>query len=192
MMTLSSKRSNYLRELEAQFSWHSDQLAYHRQSITIRPVSAEDCGLLYAMHRGLSRDSLYSRYLRVHTPTPAEMAYVSQLRGNAGAGFVATVEAPSEQVVGLAYYVTDSEKAQAADFALVVADSYQNQGIGTRLFQRLYRHARRQGITHFEGSVKADNRPMLHLLKRSGLAMTSRLAHGAREVSLTLPQLSES
>jgi len=61
--------------------------------------------------------------------------------------------------------------------AIVVADEWQRQGIGTRLVAALAERARAEGITAFAVDVQGDNFGALRLLKRIGPG--TRLAFSA-------------
>ena len=60
---------------------------------------------------------------------------------------------------------------KTAEFALVVQDSYQGQGLGSRLMQALFDVARAQQLTAIEGIVHGSNSNMLHLMNRLGFTI---------------------
>lgn len=55
-----------------------------------------------------------------------------------------------------------------AEFALVVADARQGEGLGTRLMQALLDEASRRGLARLHAQVLRDNAAMLRLLERLG------------------------
>jgi acetyltransferase len=59
-----------------------------------------------------------------------------------------------------------------AEFAIVVADAWQNCGIGTQLLQRLVDVAKAEKLTAVEGYVLPENGRMLRLCKRVGFKTT--------------------
>ena len=61
-----------------------------------------------------------------------------------------------------------SADGQSCEFALVVADEWQNKGIGNKLMNCLFDAARAKGIKVMEGEVLATNRSMLELVHRLG------------------------
>jgi len=75
-----------------------------------------------------------------------------------------------ESIVGLAHYLRNPD-GQGAEYALVIADDWQGQGLGRRLMSRLIEAAREQGLSYIEGMVLSNNRPMLSLM--TGLGMTN-------------------
>lgn len=54
------------------------------------------------------------------------------------------------------------------EFALVVGDAWQGQGIGRRILQALTAEAARRGLSEMLGHILADNRPMIELARRLG------------------------
>jgi len=75
-----------------------------------------------------------------------------------------------ETLIGVARYVRDKHE-QSAEFALVVADSWQGRGIGSRLLAKLIEAARRRGVKRLYGDILAMNRPMLALATKLGFKL---------------------
>ncbi len=65
-------------------------------------------------------------------------------------------------------YHLDPETA-TAEFALVVSDAYQRQGLGRHLMQHLIDIAQ-HGVQRLVGQVLAENTPMLHLMQSLGFS----------------------
>ena len=72
-----------------------------------------------------------------------------------------------EKQCGVARYVINPD-GRSAEFAVVVGDAVQHQGIGTRLMKGLFRAARDHGLSTIEGSVLKHNAPMLKLMEELG------------------------
>lgn len=77
------------------------------------------------------------------------------------------------QVVGLAQYSRRVGSSEA-DMAIVVADAWQQQGLGTRLVAALAERATASGVSAFAVSIQGDNFAAMRLLKR--VAPGTRLA----------------
>ena len=75
-----------------------------------------------------------------------------------------------ETLIGVARYVRD-RKDESAEFALVVADSWQGRGIGSRLLAKLIEAGRRRGVKRLYGEILATNRPMLELARKLGFEL---------------------
>ena len=61
-----------------------------------------------------------------------------------------------------------------ADLAIVVGDPWQGLGLGRRLLRLLADAAAAEGVTRFAGTMLADNRPALRLMKGFGDALPRR------------------
>ena len=68
--------------------------------------------------------------------------------------------------VGVARFARSAAEPNAAEFAIVVVDAYQGQGIGKRLLHALARAALARGIDRLRGTVLNDNDAMIGLLRR--------------------------
>jgi len=77
-------------------------------------------------------------------------------------------------------------RKEAAEFAIVVEDKYQKQGIGTHLLKELSAVAKEKGMRFFEGEVLAESKDMMQIIKDSGFQKTQELDGGAYRVVLDL------
>ena len=77
-----------------------------------------------------------------------------------------------EQFVGVGRYVVAPTKA-TAEFALVIADARQGQGLRRRLLEALLEHAKEAGVDEVEGIVLATNRAMLSLARSLGFSVSA-------------------
>jgi acetyltransferase len=75
-----------------------------------------------------------------------------------------------ETELGVARYVMNPD-GDSCEFALVVADRWQNRGIGSRLMNALIEAARERGIERMEGEILANNQNMLKLTKNLGFSL---------------------
>lgn len=62
--------------------------------------------------------------------------------------------------------------------AFLVADEWQNRGVGTFLLRHLIRIAKRNGIAGFYGEALRENQAMQAVLRKSGCKMQSRYEDG--------------
>jgi acetyltransferase len=142
--------------------------------VTIRPIEPQDAEREQAFVRGLSPESRYFRFMntlrelspemleRFTHPDPSrEVALVAL----AGAG-------ASAQEIGVARCALMPD-GSASEFAIVVADAFQAQGLGSLLMQALLSTARAHGIKRIEGLVLASNHRMLELMQSLGFGIAS-------------------
>jgi acetyltransferase len=77
-----------------------------------------------------------------------------------------------EEEIGVARYVIDPDRANC-EFAIVVADTWQKRGIGTRLMNALISHLQVSGVKQISGSVLKSNSAMLKFIKQLGFTETN-------------------
>lgn len=138
--------------------------------VIVRPVAASDGPKL---REGFERLSPQSRYRRFFTSMPhlpeRVLDHLLDVDGVDRAAWAAfDADADGEPGVGVARYYRVAAEPDAAEAAVAVADDYQRRGVGTLLLRHLNATALDNGITHFVGTVLADNRPMLELIRASG------------------------
>jgi RimJ/RimL family protein N-acetyltransferase len=133
--------------------------------VRLRPLTPVDVARVQAFVRGLSSRSRYERFF---TPT-AELSPRQLERITAGAGLSLGAFDAAGRLVGLAEYARagDSE----AEFAVVVADEWQGQGLGAELVGALLEHAKRAGIVRLAGVTHTRNRAMRVLARRLGFGV---------------------
>ncbi|MDQ0139114.1 GNAT family N-acetyltransferase [Cupriavidus necator] len=155
--------------------------------VTLRRTGVHDVAALRAMVDALSRESRYFRFLtggRVVDEIVASLA----APGDDGAALV--VVGPDDDgrqaIVASAEYVVSG---QVAEFAVVVADAWQGQGLGRRLIARLCELARAAGLHGLRGDVLSENRRMLAILRGLGFASRRNPQDSyLHEVTLALAQ----
>lgn len=136
--------------------------------VTLRHTRPQDGGALRALVDGLSRESRYFRFLSGGRVVDA---IVDGLAAPGPGGVALVVEAPDE--VGVSAIVASAEyvvSGQVGEFAVVVADGWQGQGLGRRLIARLCELARAAGLRTLRGDVLSENRRMLAILRGLGFA----------------------
>ncbi|HKI89094.1 MAG TPA: GNAT family N-acetyltransferase [Draconibacterium sp.] len=77
----------------------------------------------------------------------------------------------NEEEIGVARFIIDSD-GKSCEFAIVVADEWQNRGLGEKLMKALIGHAQARGIERIHGSVLKSNPVMLQFVKGLGFEET--------------------
>jgi len=144
-------------------------------AVHVRPIRPGDGPQLAEFHRHLSPRSAYRRFFFVHPVLSAPeierfttVDYVDRL---------ALVVDEGQQLMAVGRY-DRSPGTGEAEVAFVVADLYQNQGIGTLLLEELAAAGWRNGITTFTASVLPENREMLGVFTDSGFPVTTHAEDG--------------
>ncbi|HTU23640.1 MAG TPA: GNAT family N-acetyltransferase [Gemmataceae bacterium] len=138
---------------------------------TVRAICPEDEPLLIALHAAHSEHTIRMRFFSMvktlsrdslirlcHIDYDREMALTAVLHENG-----------EPRLLGVSRYYLHPETG-AAEFAVVVSDAYQRQGLGRHLMQRLIDIARERGVGRLVGQILAENTPMLHLMQSLGFA----------------------
>jgi RimJ/RimL family protein N-acetyltransferase len=155
--------------------------------VRLRPILPGDEVSLVALHGRLSQQSAYQRFLMIMPRLPLNWAhYLANVDYQRRLALVA-VDPDTADLVAVARYETTSDP-RTVEVAFVVQDSWQNRGLGTRLFGELVRAATLNGMDRFRASVLADNRRMLDLIARFGAIAERTLEQGVVELVFTAPR----
>ena len=138
-------------------------------SLTIRPIRPEDAESEQSFVRALSDDARRFRFMHaLKELTPAMLVRFTQIDYDREMALVAVTEEDGQPIQhGVARYVINSDET-SCEFAIVVSDRKQHQGIGTRLMKALMECARGRGLKIMQGTVLAENKPMLQLVSELG------------------------
>jgi acetyltransferase len=138
-------------------------------NIKIRPIRPEDATIEQSFVRGLSDRSRYFRFMQGLNELTQEMLIrFTQLDYNRELALIAILEEDGKEIeLGVSRYVMNPD-GDSCEFALVVADKWQNKGIGTRLMNVLMDAAQQRGIRRMESEILANNNPMLKLISGLG------------------------
>jgi RimJ/RimL family protein N-acetyltransferase len=118
------------------------------------------------LHRFFYRLSPETLYRRFHSPiTRPEQAQPQRLLDVDHHDREAVVAVVGGEIVGVARYARRTG-ADVAEVAVVVADSWQRQGLATRMLTVLAELARVAGVGRFTLEMQADNRAVLRLVRR--------------------------
>lgn len=136
----------------------------------VRPIEPGDGDKLRAAFDRLSPESRYRRFFSAMPRLSETMLHhLLDVDGVDRVAWAAIdADAEGQPGIGVARYFRLEDQPDAAEMAVAVVDDYQNRGVGSLLLHHLNRTARQHGITHFVGSVLADNRRMLDLIESAG------------------------
>jgi acetyltransferase len=140
--------------------------------LTIRPIGPEDADGEQKFVRGLSREARRFRFMHtINELTPRMLARFTQIDYDREMALIAiTHDKDGPRQLGVARYAINPDE-RSCEFAIVVSDETQHQGIGSRLMKALMRAARDHGLHLIEGQVMAGNQPMLKLMSDLGFSV---------------------
>ena len=155
-------------------------------AVTIRPMRGTDEALEARLVQHLSMASRRYRFFGgVRELSPAELKLLCNVDGRNSMAFVATVmEHGTETAIGVSRYAP-SQKPEAREMALTVADDWQHQGVAELLMAELIKHARLQGVKELYTVELADNHAMRQLALSLGMSV-QRDPEAAEQVVYTL------
>jgi GNAT superfamily N-acetyltransferase len=144
----------------------------------MRPIGPDDKGLLESGLACLSPAAAYQRFLTgKRTFTQRELRYLTEVDGRDHMALV--VLDGNDELVAVGRLVREPARPDTAELAVVVADAWQRRGIGRELMQRL---TSAMDVERVSGTMLADNRPALALMKGIGPLERSAISAGVREV----------
>lgn len=141
------------------------------REVVLRAVEAGDAAEVIQAFERLSADSRYRRFMQ-HKKQLNPEALERGLHPQPGRDLALLAIIPAADgidIVGGAQYVrAEKNNAGTCEFAITVAEDWRGSGLATRLLARLVRRAPCDGYTTMEGSVIAENAPMLALARKLG------------------------
>jgi acetyltransferase len=131
---------------------------------------------MVAFHKTLSDETVYSRYFGIRTlevrTEPRLLQQICTDDPDKGLTLVARTNAdyPQEEILGIGE-LTKIGKTDEAEFAVLVTDDYQGQGLGTQLLKELIESAPKRGINRLMGHFLGENYAMRKACKKLGFTI---------------------
>lgn len=149
-----------------------ERLLSNGRTVIIRPIRHDDEAAELRFLRGLSEDSLHTRFMKwVSMPSEKLAHYFSDIDYERHMAFVCVAKngeaAIGERLVGEARYMTNPDGV-SCDFGVVVADDWRKTGIAGLLMEALIGAARAQGLKRMESTVLRTNSAMLRFARALG------------------------
>jgi acetyltransferase len=149
------------------------------EEVTIRPIRAEDELLIARFHETLSERTVYFRYLstlklstRIAHERLVRICYLDYARQMALVVERSNPESEETEILAVGRLVKDMQAfargSRQAEFALVVSDKLQGQGIGKELLRRLLNVAKREGVEEVFGEISSENMTMQNICRSMG------------------------
>jgi GNAT superfamily N-acetyltransferase len=150
---------------------------------SLRPIDSTDGAALLRFHRRLSSEAVRLRYFGAHPELQAcEVAHLTCVDGFNRVAYV--VENDGE-IIAVGRYDRLVDRC-SAEVAFVVADEFQDHGVGTMLLEQLTETARRVGIGEFKASVLVENSAMLAVFHGAGFPMTQTRTYDVVELTMEI------
>ena len=137
-------------------------------TVTIRPIRPEDEPGMVRFHETLSENSVYSRYagfMKLDTRVAHErLSRICFLDCDREMALVAERAGEIVAVARLMRLIG----TRVAEFALLVSDRLQGEGLGRELLSRLFEVGRDWGLERIVAEILPDNDRMRHVCKDLG------------------------
>jgi RimJ/RimL family protein N-acetyltransferase len=133
-------------------------------TIEIRPIRADDSERLRTSHARLSPESRYRRFLGAKPQLSASDArYLVDIDGCHHFALVATLD---DEIIAVTRFVREPDDPATAEFAIVVGDDHQRQGLAAELLRRLAEAAAERGVRRFRATILTDNVAIRRLMEK--------------------------
>jgi acetyltransferase len=158
----------------------------------IRLIQLEDEPLIARFHEGLSEDTVYTRYFQLlalaQRTAHERLQKVCRNKPPDRMALVAEYTDPDtgEQRIAGVGRLSKTPEANEAEFALLVSDSCQGQGLGRELLESLVEIGWREGLKSITGEIMLANALMLKLSRRVGFRQRGGVENGIVTVELDL------
>jgi ribosomal protein S18 acetylase RimI-like enzyme len=155
--------------------------------VRIRGASAQDRGAMISFLAGLSlRTQSFRFFAAVPRPGPGLLQRMCGAGPEPGDVLVATA---GEVIIGHAMAADSRGPAgsRVADIGIVIADGWQDRGIGSLMMRALVDRAAARGVCELVMDVKPENRKMLAMIERRWPGARHQLAGDAVTIRVALP-----
>jgi acetyltransferase len=162
--------------------------------VKIRPIRPEDEPLLIRFHRDLSDRSVLFRYFHpIHLSQRVAHERLIRVCFNDYDRELALVaegvhpETGERFILGVGR-LSRLPQSREAEFAIVVSDAWQKQGLGTQLLDLLVQVAKKENVTHLFAAIMGENLEMQRVAEKLGFKLSRSLTDSTVAAHLTLDQ----
>ncbi len=145
------------------------------RELILRPIRPEDEPMAVDFHMGLSEQTVKLRYMynfpleqRITHDRLASLTYVDYDRQIALVAINDTGETPRMVAVGRLTMLSGTK--EVAEFGLLVADDYQQQGVGSAVLGKLLEIGKEEGVQRVFGKLLVKNARSVEFLHNFGFA----------------------
>jgi acetyltransferase len=146
----------------------------NKAPVFIRPIRPEDEPLMVKFHETLSEESVYNRYFsalklsqRIAHERLTRICFNDYDREIALVAELKVPKGEEKKILGVGR-LSKQHNPGEAEFAVLVNDEWQRQGLGSELLRRLIEIGRNEKLAHLSGVVLAENHAMQHICRKVG------------------------
>ncbi|MCP6757705.1 MAG: bifunctional acetate--CoA ligase family protein/GNAT family N-acetyltransferase [Fischerella sp. CENA71] len=145
--------------------------------VTIRPIRPEDEPLMIQFHKTLSEESVYFRYFhliklsqRIAHERLTRLCFIDYDREMALVADYHNPQTGQHELLAIAR-LSKIHATQGAEFALLVSDHFQCQGLGTELLKRLLQVGRSEHLNYINAEILTENSGMQRVCEKLGFRL---------------------
>jgi acetyltransferase len=150
-----------------------------KSPVTIRPIRPEDEPMLVKFHETLSEESVYHRYFtalnlsqRIAHERLTRICFNDYDREIALVAELKPVNDDGKKILGVGR-LSKLHGTNEAEFAVLISDHWQNQGLGFELLKRLIEIGRAEKLERIVGQILPENHAMQHICKKLGFKIVA-------------------
>jgi RimJ/RimL family protein N-acetyltransferase len=170
-------------------SYAAKEILADGTEVTVRAIRPDDSESLLEVFNKLDEESTYRRFFGPKKElTEAEVVHFTNVDFSHVVALVATVPADKGEalIAGARFAEEGPASPGSAELAFTIEKRYRGRGLANLLLRHLAALATELGLSRFEADVLAENQPMLHVFRKSGLPMTQRREGNVIHVILSL------
>jgi len=145
--------------------------------LKIRPIRPEDEPLMVQFHQTLSEESVYLRYAhivklnkRISHERLTRICFIDYDRDMILVADLKNTQTSEHEILGVAR-LSKLHGTNQAEFALIVSDHYQHQGLGTELLRRLLEIGKEERLDEIVGYILNSNYKMQSICQKLGFKL---------------------
>src|ERR687889_1609741 len=154
--------------------------------VPFRAIAPDDAPALQRVHARCSERTIYLRFFgSMEELSDRKARYFASTNGVDHFGLVALDPQDQNEIIAVVRYAREPGD-ERAEYAALVEDSWQGQGVGASLTPRLIDVARGNKVRSFYALVKGGNERMLNVLRHLDLPEQERVEDGEKMVEIGL------
>jgi acetyltransferase len=152
----------------------------NKAPVTIRPIRPEDEPEMVKFHETLSEESVYHRYFsalnlsqRITHERLQRICFNDYDREIALVAELKPAKDDQEKLILGVGRLSKHHGVNEAEFAVLINDHWQNQGLGFELLKQLIAVGRAEKLNRIVGQILTDNHAMQHICKKLGFKVVA-------------------
>ncbi|NND31642.1 MAG: bifunctional acetate--CoA ligase family protein/GNAT family N-acetyltransferase [Saprospiraceae bacterium] len=147
--------------------YEKDVVLKNGHKIRLRPIRPEDEPMEAELFERLSRETIYFRFFGyINEVNHSMLSRFTHIDYDREMAIIAEVKDRNKyKIIGVVRLIAEAWN-ESAEYAIVIADSWQRLGLGNIMTEYIIEIARSRGIQKIEADVLESNEGMIHLLRK--------------------------